>query len=53
VIAVLAFVALVALAAGMPLVAPVVRARTRPSWARGPIRARLYAHFRTRKDTTT
>ncbi|MGI5142186.1 MULTISPECIES: hypothetical protein [unclassified Streptomyces] len=52
-IAVLAFVAVVILTAGMPLAAPAVRRRIGPSWARGPIRARIYSRFRTRKDTTT
>jgi hypothetical protein len=49
VIAVLAFVAVVILTAGMPLAAPAVRRRISRSWAPGPIHAR----FRTRKDTTT
>ncbi|MGW2933972.1 hypothetical protein ACWDA7_19460 [Streptomyces sp. NPDC001156] len=51
-IAVIAFVAVVVLTASMPLAAPTVRRRIGPSWARGPFRARIFAHFRTRKDTT-
>ncbi|MEU6649479.1 hypothetical protein ABZ904_08530 [Streptomyces sp. NPDC046900] len=47
-LAVVAFVALVILTAGMPLAAPTARARTRPSWARGPIRAHIHAR-RTRR----